>query len=181
MIFGLTERQQMEFALWSARRVQHLMRDPRSVAALDTRKRWLQGEATDEEMEAARAAASAAAWAAADASAAAAWDAAWDAARAAAWDAERAAQRAELERMLGEGCRVNWLVGIGRDGYPTAYPLDRVKVIWSIEPGEATIELRDNDEISVTLESAVIVDEARIMPMIDAIRQPEAETDGSDD
>lgn len=76
---------------------------------------------------------------------------------------------------------MKWLVGFARDGYPTAYPLDRISVIWSIEPGEATFELRDNDEISVTLESAIIVDESRVMPMIDAIRRPEAETDGSDD
>jgi len=97
------------------------MHDPRSVAALDTRERWLRGEATDAEMEAAldvaRAAsaasaaldaARAAAWAASaalDAAWAAAWaasaasDAAWDAA----WDAERAWQRTELERMLAEG------------------------------------------------------------------------------
>ena len=80
MISRLTERQRHEFALRCARRVQHLMTDPRSIAALDTRERWLRGEATDEEMAAARAAS-------ADG----------------AWDAERAWQRAELERMLGEG------------------------------------------------------------------------------
>jgi hypothetical protein len=53
MISRLTERQRDEFALACARRVQHLMRDPRSIAALDTRERWLRGEATDEEMAAA--------------------------------------------------------------------------------------------------------------------------------
>ena len=114
MISRLTDRQRHEFALRCARRVQHLMRDPRSVAALDTRERWLRGQATDAEMNAARdaaAAASAAAWDAAWASAwASASDAAWasasgaaGAARDAAWDAERAWQREELERMLGEG------------------------------------------------------------------------------
>jgi hypothetical protein len=102
MIDRLTDRQRNEFALVCARRVKHLMRDPRSVAALDTRERWLRGDATDEEMAAARAAARAAAWDAEAAACAAAWDAA-DAAWAAAWDAERAWQRAELERMLGEG------------------------------------------------------------------------------
>jgi hypothetical protein len=133
MIDRLTDRQRQEFAVTCARRVQHLMTDPRSVAALDTRERWLRGEATDEEMAAAqaaaraaaRAAASDAAWAASAAASAAAWaasgaasdaasdaarDAAWaasdaasDAARDAAWAAERAWQRAELERMIAEG------------------------------------------------------------------------------
>jgi hypothetical protein len=105
MIDRLTERQRHEFALACARRVQHLMTDPRSVAALDTRERWLRGEATDEEMAAARDAAwnaADAAWAAADAAWAAAWaaaarDAAWaaaEAARVAAWDAaDRDAER----------------------------------------------------------------------------------------
>ena len=125
----LTERQRHEFALACARRVQHLMRDPRSIAALDTRERWLRGEASDEEMAAAVSAAwdaaDAAAWeaarAAASAAAHAAWAAAeaeWSAARAAAraaagdasaaasaaaLDAERAWQREELERMLQGG------------------------------------------------------------------------------
>jgi hypothetical protein len=120
MIDRLTERQRHEFALACARRVQHLMTDPRSVAALDTRERWLRGEATDEEMAAARDAAwnaADAAWAAADAAWAAAWAAAWvwsrNAARAASlvtspsaaeatWNSESAWQLAELKRMLGE-------------------------------------------------------------------------------
>ena len=108
MISRLTDRQRQEFALACARRVQHLMHDPRSVAALDTRERWLKGHATDEEMTAAADAArdaardaawyaSAAAWAAADAAwaaaLAAARAAAWAAARAAAWDAARDAAR----------------------------------------------------------------------------------------
>ena len=76
MISRLTDRQRHEFALACARRVQHLMRDPRSIAALDTRERWLRGEAKAEEMDAA--------WDAARDAADAAWDArdaAWDAAR----------------------------------------------------------------------------------------------------
>ena len=165
MINRLTERQRHEFALACARRVQHLMTDPRSTDALDTRERWLRGSASEEEMDAAwraatiavwhaekdearaatiavwhaekdearaaacgaaRPAARAAAWAAAEAqyaaqyaaraaARAAACGAARPAARAAAWavsgavtwdakwTAERAWQRAELERMLGEG------------------------------------------------------------------------------
>jgi hypothetical protein len=80
MISRLTERQRHEFALACARRVQRLMTDQRSIAALDTRERWLRGDATDEEM--------AAAWSAADAARSAAWsaaNAAWAAALAAAW------------------------------------------------------------------------------------------------
>ena len=98
--------------------------DPRSWAAIETKRRWLRGEATDAELaaaggaawaaaRAARAAAGAAAWAAAgDAARDAAWAAAWDAARAAAGaaaeaagDAARdvavAAQNVVLETMLG--------------------------------------------------------------------------------
>jgi len=127
LINRLSDRQRHEFALWCAERVRALMSDPRSKDALDVAARHLRGEATDEELVAARNAASAAAWAAAEAAAPdaawnAAWDAAWNAARDAAWDAEaaacdataaaaaadaawdteRAAQLAELERMLGE-------------------------------------------------------------------------------
>ena len=88
--------------------------DPRLWAAIETKRRWLRGDATDQELAAARAAARAAAGAAAwdaagaaaraaawDAARAAAWDAAWDAAWAAAWDAARAAQNVMLETMLG--------------------------------------------------------------------------------
>src|SRR3990167_4789478 len=91
--------------------------DPRSWAAIETKRRWLRGEATDAELaaagaaawaaaRAARAAARAAAWAAAgDAARDAAWAAAGAAARAAAGDAARdvavAAQNVVLETMLG--------------------------------------------------------------------------------
>jgi hypothetical protein len=88
--------------VWCARQVQHLMTDERSLSALDVAERHANGEATDEQLAAARAAAGAAARAAEwDAAWAAAWaaarDAAGDAARAAAWyaawDAARAAMR----------------------------------------------------------------------------------------
>jgi hypothetical protein len=113
LIDRLTERQRLEFALACARRVQPLMRDPRSVAALDTRERWLRGKAAAAARNAAAAARAARdAAAAARAARDAAWAAARDAARAAAsaaaaaadaaWDAERAWQRTELERMLAE-------------------------------------------------------------------------------
>ena len=99
------------YAVWCARQVQHLMTDPRSLAALDVAEAFANGKATKEELAAARAPARAAAWdaaaAARAAARAAAWAAAWDAAtaaraaawaataaRAAAWDAATAARDA---------------------------------------------------------------------------------------
>lgn len=89
-----------EFACWCAE--QALLRereagrepDVRSWAAIEVKRRWLKGEATDEELYVARDAA---------------WDAARDAARAAARAAAGAAemdwQNAELTRMLEEEIR----------------------------------------------------------------------------
>ena len=94
------------YAVWCARQVQHLLTDPRSLAALDVAERHAKGEATDAELAAARDAA----WVAARD---AAWDAAWVAARVAArdagnaalaaardtaWDAAQAAQTEEFKR-----------------------------------------------------------------------------------
>ncbi len=76
------------YAVQCARQVQHLMTDPRSLAALDVAERYASGEATAEELAAAGDAARGAAWAAA-------WDAAGCAARDAAWAAARDAARAE--------------------------------------------------------------------------------------
>ena len=81
------------FGVWCARQVQHLMTDPRSIAALDVAERFANGEATQYELNAASDAASAAS-AASAAARDAAWAAAWDAARDAAWDAARAARDA---------------------------------------------------------------------------------------
>lgn len=66
--------------------------DKRCWDAIRTKRRWLKGKATDEELTAARSAA----WVAAQA---AAWDAAWDAARAAgaAWAAAWVAARSAVE------------------------------------------------------------------------------------
>ena len=47
-------------AVWCARQVQHLMTDPRSIAALDVAERHANGEATDAELDAAWAAGAAA-------------------------------------------------------------------------------------------------------------------------
>ena len=80
------------YAVDCARSVQHLMTDPRSLAAIDAAERHAYGLATDAELSAARDAAWYAAWDAA-------WDAAWAAARDATWDAARAAQ-ADLLRIV---------------------------------------------------------------------------------
>jgi len=96
-------------AVFYGRRVQHLNSDPRVSGCLDVAERYANGQATDEELTAAWAAASdaardaaraaaGAAWAASDAAGDAAWDAVWVAvwvawaARAAAGDAERKEQ-----------------------------------------------------------------------------------------
>ena len=86
------------FGVWCARRGQHLMTDPRSVAALDVAERYARNEASDAELDAARTAAAAATARAAAARAAAGWaaEAAW------ARDTERAAQAEELRRICRE-------------------------------------------------------------------------------
>ena len=84
------------FAIWCAEQALDLIEkpDPRSLEALRVKKLWIEGKATDEELAAARDAASAAAWAAWAARAArAARDA--RAARAA-----RAAQARKLEELI---------------------------------------------------------------------------------
>lgn len=47
-------REMQRYAVWCARQVQHLITDPRSVAALAVAERHANGEATDEELAAAR-------------------------------------------------------------------------------------------------------------------------------
>ena len=81
------------YAVWCARQVQHLMTDARSLAALDVTERYANGEATEEELDAAR-----------DAARAATRDAALDAARAATRDAALDAARAAQEARLREVC-----------------------------------------------------------------------------
>ena len=60
-----TDKQLRLIAVKCARQVQHLMTDQRSLNALDVAERFTNGEATQEELAAARAAAGDAAWAAA--------------------------------------------------------------------------------------------------------------------
>ncbi len=88
-----------EFACLCAKSVLHMTRDAdRKIcrSAIDTKRRWLRGDATDEDLATARATARAAAGAAA-------WDAAGAAAGAAAWAAARDKQVCMLVAMLTEG------------------------------------------------------------------------------
>ena len=94
------------YGVWCARQVQHLLSDQRSIDALDVSERYANGQATDAELETARAAARAAAWAAGDAEEATAWTAAW-AARAAAWAAGDAEEAAE-EAAAGDAWAAAW-------------------------------------------------------------------------
>lgn len=102
------EREMRLFAVWCARQVQHLMKDERSIKALDVAELYANGEASDEEMAADAAAG------AADAAAGAAWAAdaaAWAAADAAAWAAGTQAQTQEFIRVLT-------CIEAGEDPYP---------------------------------------------------------------
>ena len=89
-----------KYAVWCTRQVEHLITDERSKLALDVAWRHSNGEATDEDLDAAGVAAGVAAR-----------DAAWDAARAAAgvaaraaaWDAAWAAQESKLRDILNSG------------------------------------------------------------------------------
>ena len=116
-----------EFGLWCACEVKHLMRDGRSLHALEVMRRYLDGHASRSELRAAcdaanaaaYAAANAAAYAAADAAAAnaaanaaayaaayAAADAAADAAYAAAYAADAAARSAKRKKILDYGIKL---------------------------------------------------------------------------
>jgi len=81
----LDDRTLRLFSVWCYRQVQHLMTDPRSVAAVDVAERFANGDATVEELKVARAAATATAWATSAAAWAAADAAASRAAASAAW------------------------------------------------------------------------------------------------
>ena len=124
------------YAVWCARQVQHLMADRRSVAALDVAERYARGQASSEELAAARAAAweaereaarearEAAAWAAMAAARAAreaawaAWESATWAARAAAAWAARGEREAAVDAQVAEFRRICRELAAGRDPYP---------------------------------------------------------------
>ena len=93
------------FAVWCVRQVQHLLTDPRSIAALDVAERYANGAATHDELvaagvaarDAARRARRGAPWVAAGV---AQEVAAWAAVEVAAWGAVGASPRAQLARFL---------------------------------------------------------------------------------
>ena len=101
----LDDRTLRLFAVWCARQVQHLMTEPRSFAALDVAERHANGQATDEELSAAREAARAAAWAAAPDALRAARATARDAARDAAMAAQAGWLRANAKPCFDGGAR----------------------------------------------------------------------------
>ena len=97
------DRETRLFAVWCARQVQHLLKDQRSIDALDVAERYANGEATEDELKDA--------WYAARDAMAAAMDAAWYAAYAAetacsaagaARDEMRKRQEAKLRRICEE-------------------------------------------------------------------------------
>ena len=123
------EKEMRVYAVWCARQVQHLMTDPRSLAALDVAERHALGKADDDELEAARAAAAAAAeatWSATRSAWSASESATWSASESATWSATRsawsatwsvtrsawsatrsAAQEAQLRKLLEETSNVS--------------------------------------------------------------------------
>lgn len=107
-------RQWYLFAVWCARQVQHLMQDPRSIAALDVVERYASGVATKDELDAARDAA----W---DAAGAAVWDtagaAAWGAARAAAWATQGATRAARGAAARDAAWAAAWAAEKPHGGY----------------------------------------------------------------
>ena len=107
----LTDKELRLFAVYCARSVQHLMRDPRSIAAIDVAERYACGLATDDELRAAwfsaACAASAAALSAISAASAAA--SAADAAAAAARTAsDRTAAREQQSAWLRQNTKPNF-------------------------------------------------------------------------
>ena len=119
------DKEKRLFAVWCARQVQHLMKDDRGVAAVDVAERFANGLASQEELEAAWAAADAAARAvhlpcAADAAACQAADAAYCAIRAAraaayaAWQSASAAYSAAYAAYSAADAAADAVVDVAR-------------------------------------------------------------------
>ena len=105
----LTDKELHEFSLFCAESVRHLMTNPCSTNALDVKRRWLDGQATDEELDIARSDA----WSAEGSVAwSTAWSAAWSAARPAARPAAQSAARLAAQSAAwsaAESDQAQWL------------------------------------------------------------------------
>ena len=100
------------YAVWCARQVHHLMTDKRSIDALDVAERFANGEATQEELTAARVAASGATWEGTwCAASGAAWcvtsDTAWGAIWGAAWYSSSA--QGDIDSLTAQEARLREL------------------------------------------------------------------------
>ena len=118
------------YAVDSARSVQHLLTDPRSIAAIDVAERHAHGLATDAELSSARDAAGDARdaeWDARDAAGDIAWDVAWATARAAAWDAARDVARTAARRAARDAILA--LVAWDHAGALLDLPAEQVRVL----------------------------------------------------
>jgi hypothetical protein len=128
------------YAVWCARRVRHLMNDPRSVAALDVAERYARHEASDEELSAAEAAAAAAAeaarWAAAEAAAEAA-----EAARL----ASAARSAAEAARWAAAAAEAQWAASAARSAAEAAAAAARWAARWAASAAVAEEAARDTE------------------------------------
>lgn len=103
----MSEKLMRLFAVWCARQLQHLIKDERSIKAIDVAEAFANGEATKEELSAAwdavyDAACDAAYAAARQAAYVAVYDAAWSAARQSAMGAAKYAARDAQEKKLRE-------------------------------------------------------------------------------
>lgn len=130
-----------EFACRRAERALSLVCEPdkRSIAAIETKRAWLRGECSDDDLAAARAAA----W---DAECAASSTAAWDAAWEAAWDAASAAVSAaerDAESAAANAARsAAWAAACAAEMAAESAP-------WAAESAERAAALDDERERQV--------------------------------
>ena len=133
------------YAVWCAQQVQHLMKDPRSINALDVSERFANGKATVEELNTAKAAAGAV-WSAANAAnvAEAAARATGDAARASAWAAANAAEAA-AEAAAGAAWAAAWAASRAAAGAATGAAWAAAGTTWAA--AEAAAESKQEERL----------------------------------
>ena len=96
------DRELRLYAVWCARQVQHLMTDSRCLAAPDVAERFAHGEATDQDLTAARTAVN-------DATGDAGWSAAWATVVATTWSAACVTPWAAMQAGVAETSLANEL------------------------------------------------------------------------